>query len=273
MLEVGNSAPTNTCNANISSKVTKLRNTNIDAINPKKVSILKTGKSSTDPWPTAKRKATEHVLQPIISRKRSTSLTHSRPMVTINTIMIEQPTIPTQNRFSIFTDCLVQDTDHTNTETNHNENTTQDSSLATHKNTRPPPIYLHGSFNHLKLLEALKTGYKNRFHLKYSSDKIKVMFNNPEDFNNFKEVCFKENIQFHTFTVSTEKILMVVLKGLIKLPEETILSNIKTQGLYPIDCTELQTHTRYPVYRVTFAPGTTLTKINQVRYVENIKIY
>ncbi|KOX75859.1 hypothetical protein WN51_13343 [Melipona quadrifasciata] len=58
----------------------------------------------------------------------------------------------------------------------------------------------------------------------------------------------KENIQFHTFTITTEKILIVVLKGLIKLNKKTILSNLKTQGLKPLNYTELPTHTKYPIY-------------------------
>ena len=100
-----------------------------------------------------------------------------------------------------------------------------------------------------------------------------VIFHNIADFNNFEDVCRKENIQFHTFTIASEKILTVVLKSFIKLNEKTILNDIKTQGLKPINCIEIPTHTRYPVYRVTFVPGITLAKVNQVRFVENIKVY
>lgn len=98
------------------------------------------------------------------------------------------------------------------------------------------------------------------------------MFQNT-DFSIFKEVCRRQNIQYHTFTLSTEKILTVVLKGLIKLNKKVILHNLKTQGLKAINCTELSTHTKYPVYKVTFMPGTTLTNVNQVRFIENIKVY
>ena len=99
------------------------------------------------------------------------------------------------------------------------------------------------------------------------------MFHNITDFSNFKEVCLKENIQFHTFTIATEKMFTVVMKGLIQLSEKTIMNNLKTQGLQPLNCIQIPTRTRYSIYRITFAPGTTLAKVNQVRFVVNIKIY
>ena len=72
---------------------------------------------------------------------------------------------------------------------------------------------------------------------------------------------------------SLPKRFTVVLKGLIKLPGKTITNNLRTQKLTPLNCAEILTHTRYPIYRVTFAPGTSLVRINQVRFIENIKIY
>ena len=99
------------------------------------------------------------------------------------------------------------------------------------------------------------------------------MFQNISDFKAFKEQCQNEKVRYHTYAISSEKVLTVVLKGLIKIPDKTILHSLKTQGLTPINCTEIPTHTRYPIYRITFAPGTTLAKVNHVRYIENIKIY
>lgn len=100
------------------------------------------------------------------------------------------------------------------------------------------------------------------FYIKYVSHKLKVMFHNIAEFNNFEDVCRKENIQFHRFTIAFEKILTVVLKGLIELNEKTILNNLRSQGLKLINCIKIPTNTRYPVYRVTFVSGITLAKVN-----------
>ena len=80
-------------------------------------------------------------------------------------------------------------------------------------------------------------------------------------------------MSIHTYSIAAEKVLTVVLKGLIKLPSKTIINDLKAQGLNPLTCTEIPAPTRYPIYRITFAPGTTLTKINHVRFVQNLKIY
>ena len=35
----------------------------------------------------------------------------------------------------------------------------------------------------------------------------------------------------------------------------------------------MATHTRFPIYRITFAPGSTLAMVNHVWFIENLKIY
>ena len=143
-----------------------------------------------------------------------------------------------------------------------------------HDKIKRLPIYIHGNINHAKLLEVLKTKYQNNLHAKYTSSKLKISFQNIEDFKEFKELCQLDNVQYHTYSISTEKVLTVVLKGLVKFPEKTIINDLKIQGVNPIDCTEIPISIRYPIiYRVTFAPGTTLARVNHVRFIKNIKIY
>ena len=138
---------------------------------------------------------------------------------------------------------------------------------------KPPLIHVHGDINHVNLLDALKDKFKNAFRAKYTSNKLKIMFDNINSFTDLKAICKQENIEYHTYTVSAEKTCTVVLKGLIKLSESKICKSIKNQGLNPIACTEIPTLTRYPLYRVTFAPGTTMAQINNIRFIEHIKIY
>ena len=134
-----------------------------------------------------------------------------------------------QNRYSIFADCLVQDTNQTNTEQTNGPNS-QTKIPQKPTSVKPPPIYLHGKLNHTKLLEALKTSYNNRCYIKFVSKKLKIMFHNITDYSDFKNVCRKQNIQFHTFTVSTKKILTVILKGIIKISDKVIINNPRTKS-------------------------------------------
>ena len=68
-----------------------------------------------------------------------------------------------------------------------------------------PPSYINGNVNHAKLIDALKDKYNNAFQTKYTSGKLKIMFANINDFSEFKTICLKENIQYHTHTINTEK--------------------------------------------------------------------
>ncbi|KOX69532.1 hypothetical protein WN51_06542 [Melipona quadrifasciata] len=65
--------------------------------------------------------------------------------------------------------------------------------------------------NHAKLIDDLKDKYNNAFQAKYTSDKFKIMFTNIDDFSEFKTICLKENIEYHTHIINTEKTLTVVL--------------------------------------------------------------
>ena len=50
-----------------------------------------------------------------------------------------------------------------------------------------------GGLNNKKLLKALTTKYNDRFHAKYTVDKLKVMSQNTNDFKEFKELRRKDN--------------------------------------------------------------------------------
>ena len=90
------------------------------------------------------------------------------------------------------------------------------------------------------------------------------MFTNIKNFTEFKAICVKGNVEFHTYMITSEKILTVVPKDLIRFLMARISENIRCQGLNLMHYVKILTHTKYAIYRVTFAPRTTLTQINHV---------
>ena len=145
---------------------------------------------------------------------------------------IVNPKIPTHNRYSIFARCLNSDQDK---EFHDTETKTLTQTPTLHKiqpnqpQTLLPPIYIYWNINHTKLLDALKEKYNNNFQVKFTSGRLKVMFTKQISWN--LKICQKDNIEYHTFTVNSEKLLIVVLKGLIQLREGRIHENLKNQGL------------------------------------------
>ena len=209
----------------------------------------------------------------LTARRRAASLSDSGPTTLMPAPATPTPNIPTQNRYGILTHCLIEPETEEKSANDTPGNTLTHAHTPEHENTKPPPLYIHGSVDHAALLDTIKTKYNDKFTAKYTSGKLKVNFHHIKDFKDFKDICQHDNIQYHTYSIATEKVLTVVLKGLIKLPSKTIINDLKAQGLNPLTCTEIPAPTKYPIYRITFAPGATLTKINHIRFVQNLKIY
>ena len=138
------------------------------------------------------------------------------------------------------------------------------------QNVKLPPIYIHCKIDHLKLLDALKSKYQNAFQAKFTSDKLKMMFVKIKDFTAFKAICINHNNEFHPYTLTSEKTLSVVLKGLIRLPLTRISENIRWPGpkSYKLCNYRPTPNTSYIELRLRPEP-----QINHVRFIENIKIY
>lgn len=114
----------------------------------------------------------------------------------------------TTKKYSIFADCIINDREakeqtyicrNTNTDNPINS----DSASQRLQITKPPPIYIHGNINHIKLLDAFRSKYQNVFQAKFI--KLKIMFANQKGYINFKALCVKENIEFRTYIISSEK--------------------------------------------------------------------
>ena len=210
------------------------------------------GKKAVASWPYQTRRATDKEIKAITTKRRSTSLTNSRPATFIEPGMETfPPNVITQNRFGILAECLLNDMEHIDEPDNGNTVTRTHQNPSTDQGKiKPSPIYIHGNINYQKLLEALKTKYNERFHAKYTADKLKVIFQNIKDFKEFKELCRKDNIQFHTYI---EKVLIVVLKGLVKLPDRTIINNLKRQGLNPL-------HRNVHTHQISYLPNHLCTR-------------
>lgn len=159
------------------------------------------------------------------------------------------PAIPIKNRYSVFADCLINKQDNNKRNTTSMDNTYSNANLQaippimTPKKIQPstplPLQSIHGNVNHIKLIYALKDKY-NTFQAKYTFAKLKIMLININDFSESRTICLKENIEYYTYTINTEKILTVVLKELIHLPELRISNNLKSEGLNPIHCVQIQ---------------------------------
>ncbi|CAD1480416.1 unnamed protein product [Heterotrigona itama] len=158
---------------------------------------------------------------------------------------IINPAIQTNNRFSLFAEwhAIEQEKSNRNNESlkGNTSISNKNATVTKQQNTKLLPVYAH--INHAKLLDALREKYNNAFQIKFTSNKLQIMFANLNDFAEFKTICQKENIECHTYTVRLEKTTTVYQKSRIK------------------------PHTKYLIYRITFAPGTIIAQINHIRSI------
>lgn len=88
----------------------------------------------------------------------------------------------------------------------------------TNSNKRPPPIYIHTRIDSfLNLSKNLWSNSKGEFHLKYHGNKTRINFENMGDYVRFKSYCLSTYVQFHTYATEQDKILAVVVRGLLKI--------------------------------------------------------
>lgn len=147
--------------------------------------------------------------------------------------------------------------------------------ITTKKSTKPKPIVVHGlPKNHVQYTNDVKDVVKNKFHLKYLGDKVKIFTEDLEDFNNLKESLVKKGTQFHTYSLSSEKKMMAVLKGVQRMNEAEVLDAIKIVNPKVVSVKLLnKTNLYYPKFKVAFESDVTFNEIQSIRGVSGIKVY
>lgn len=129
----------------------------------------------------------------------------------------------------------------------------------------------------MKLSASIKSDYGEGFKLKFLGDRIRIQLVKVEDFHDLKKKLFGENKAFHTFTMNAQKALVVVLKGLSRVPSETILADIREQGLRPVSCSPLvpegKRKSPYCTYKVVFPQGTSFNAVAKIGHIFYTRIY
>ena len=98
-----------------------------------------------------------------------------------------------------------------------------------------------------------------------------------DDFLDLKKKLFGANKAFHTFSLNSQKALVVVLKGLSKIPAETVTEELKAQGLQPLSCIPLLAEgnkkSPYCTYKVVFPQGTPFNAVTKIGHVFYTRVY
>lgn len=177
--------------------------------------------------------------------------------------------IPLKNRFNPLlannTDGNDEDMDLESTQ-NQADGAPQSKGTAT-KGKKPPPVIVDGTIGEGNTaIQALKGLLKENFQYKYANGKTSFYTNNEEDYKKLKEYLSEKKFQFHTFTLNSEKLVKLVLKGLPptitidEIKEELKDLNFNVEKIY-----QLSKKQEYPLYSLLFSPGTSSQEVVKIR--------
>lgn len=178
--------------------------------------------------------------------------------------------IPTKNRFDPLLNKTADNEDqYSDTKMVHN----QQQAGAPSQNggnrsiKKPPPVIVDGTITDGNTaIQALKGLLKDKFQYKYANGKTNFYTNNDEDHNKLKEYLTEKKFQFHTYTLSSDKLVKLILKG---LPPSISTDDIKeelTDLKFMVEkIRQINQNQEYPLYSVLFRPGTLIQEIFKIK--------
>lgn len=145
-------------------------------------------------------------------------------------------------------------------------------------NTTPSLYISNFSYSIPKFERELAEDFGKTFNIKYLESKIRLQFDNVDSFKKFKLALNEGKVPYFTFSLNTERPLTMVVKGLLDIPAEEILYELKSKGLNPTSCSLMGGRDRngpsnYALYRVNFPPGTAPNIVSKVNAIFSTRIY
>ena len=179
--------------------------------------------------------------------------------------------IKTVNRFEVLCDQESMETESSENENDHDDNTkvrkkteksTEEPSKL--KMLKPPPLVIHGEIKkHTVFLTRVKDVIKDKFYIKYNKNYTEVFTTSANDYKVLKELWIDNKIEFHTYTEKNNKKRVYVVRGLHAETDITQISDdIKDQVFSAIKI-NLMKNTARPLYMATFSADTKLAELKQ----------
>ena len=145
-----------------------------------------------------------------------------------------------------------------------------------------PPIVVHCLVNnHMETLDAIKSELKEDFDVSVRRNRIIIKTKNLEDYNIMIKKVEKSKAEYHTYTLQSEKILKLILKGLApNIPADVVKKNLEDAGLKVRNVKQFERNadingqkivSKLPIFAVDFEPGTKpsdVYKQNRVCYCD-----
>ena len=144
---------------------------------------------------------------------------------------------------------------------------------------RIPPILIYSFLtNHSSTLHKVNNKLSAPVEVKTKSNRLLLYTKSTQDYNTVLSEIQAAKLEYHTYPLPDTRQTRLVLKGIPpNVPEDDIREtlaalDIQTVKLYQITKTDKSTRevlTRYPIFVVTFPPGTDMRKVLQISKLWN----
>lgn len=179
------------------------------------------------------------------------------------------------NKYAVLTD-KEDDTKMDDYESNSEEEA-RSKDYESNKNTkarRPPLLVIHGKIeNHEVFIKALKDTVKENFHIKNHNEITEVFTSNYKQFSLLKQKWQQSKINFHTYTLKSDKRRTYVIKGLHNYVDiNEIKHDLEEMGYKVANINPIK-NTKQTKYMVTFLGNMQIKQQSQLaKYICNTKI-
>lgn len=144
---------------------------------------------------------------------------------------------------------------------------TQSGGTPLNKKKKPPPVIVEGTLKEGNTtLQALKGLLQDKFQFKYANGKTSFYTNTDTDHKKLKEYFISKQFEFHTYTLSSEKLTKLILKGLPpSISTDDIKEELTDLNFSTIKINQINQKQEYPLYSVLFSPGTKTQDVVKIR--------
>lgn len=177
---------------------------------------------------------------------------------------IKQGHLELSNRFQVL------EKEHETMDILENNQKTNESSTK----RQPPIIITQKIYKVSEFMTEINETSKEPVTIKINKDHYILHAKNSEDRDYIISLLNKAKTAYHTFASKEEKVISLVIKGLPKLNDSEVLTDLQNQGLQATTCTTMRTTGNSeqinPFYKITLQKGEQINKafmIKQVMYV------
>lgn len=133
-------------------------------------------------------------------------------------MLLTKYSVPLNNTFEV-----LAENSSTNMETNENQpqaTKTPEQAVNGKIKRRPPPIVLHSKVaKHKEFCKEIDNEIKQGYHIKYTKHNTNIFIHDVNEYKKYLEQMDKDEIDYHTYSLKTEKHHSFIIRGLDKTVE------------------------------------------------------